>query len=225
MLGTPGQREPHPGRRIVRGDGPAGPGAPGAAAAGQYFYQRQEWEKAAKYYLKAEDKASALACYETHLRDLPEPLPPGTAAGTLPKDRPVGRPARTPAEGGRLLRDRPGHPRRGAILHPGGNFIRAAELLLAGGEIDQALKILNKITADHKQYTVQPGAHGPAPPSATSALPGIVETLYRVLQAGETFRCHLGRILPDGPLPGKTRPAQGTPATCLRGCRASGLSS
>ena len=123
------------------------------AAAGQYFYQRQEWEKAAKYYQKADDKASALACHETHLRDLQSLYPPEQLRERCQKIVQLADQLGLPLKAAAFCetaRDIPG-----AVQHytQGGNFIRAAELLLAAGETEAALKILSRITADHKQYT------------------------------------------------------------------------
>ncbi|NLI47306.1 MAG: protein kinase [Acidobacteria bacterium] len=123
------------------------------AAAGQYFYQRQEWEKAAKYYLKAEDKASALACYETHLRDLRSLYPPEQLRERCQKIVQLADQLGLPLKAAAFCETAQDIPGAVQYYTQGGNFIRAAELLLAGGETDQALKVMGKITADHKQYT------------------------------------------------------------------------
>jgi tetratricopeptide (TPR) repeat protein len=123
------------------------------AAAGQYHYQRQDWEKAAKFYLKAGDKASALACYETHFRDLQSVYPPEQLKERGQKIVQLADQLGLPLKAAAFCeaaRDIPG-----AVQYytQGGNFIRAAELALSAGDSDRALKILARISADHKQYT------------------------------------------------------------------------
>ena len=121
-------------------------------SAGHYYRQRQEWEKAAAFYLKGEDRQGALDCYEAQFKEIRTVLPLEQMKDKAQRIVQLASQLALPlvaAQHCEYAKDIPG-----AVAHyiRGGNFLKAAQLQADNNDEDGAIATLSRMSSEHRQY-------------------------------------------------------------------------
>jgi len=121
-------------------------------SAGHYYRQRQEWEKAAAFYLKGDDRQGALDCYEAQFKEIRTVLPLEQMKEKAQRIVQLAQALALPlvaAQHCEYAKDIPGAV---TAYIQGGSYLKAAQLQIDHKDPEGAIVTLSKLAAEHRQY-------------------------------------------------------------------------